>query len=56
MLLRSQVSQIGSVLEEPVIVMEEEKEKECEISLVSDSITSDTEMSEPPTYQEDFFV
>ena len=36
----SQVSQIGSVVR-----MEEE---ECEISLVSDTVTQDTEISEPP--------
>ena len=33
------------------------EEKEGEISLVSDdSISEDTEMSEPPTNQDDFFV
>ena len=36
--------------------MEEEKEKECEIYLVSDTLTQDTKMSEPPSYQDDFFV
>jgi hypothetical protein len=49
----SQVSQIGSVVEEPQVVRMEE---ESEMSLVSDTVTRDTEMSEPPTNQEDFFV
>jgi len=55
-LLRSQLSQIGLVLEEPEVLMEEEKEKECEICLVSDTLTQDTKMSEPPSYEDDFFV
>jgi len=50
----SQVSQIGSVVEEPQVVRM--KEEESEISLVSDTVTQDTEMSEPPSNQEDFFV
>ena len=49
----SQVSQIGSVVEEPQVVRMEE---ESEILLVSHTLTQDTEMSEPPTNQEDFFV
>jgi hypothetical protein len=42
----SQVSQIGSVFEEPQVVRMEEEESE--ISLVSDTVTQDTEMTEPP--------
>jgi hypothetical protein len=49
----SQVSQTGSVVEEPQVVRMEE---ESEILLVSHTLTQDTEMSEPPTNQEDFFV
>jgi len=41
----SQVSQIGSVVEEPQVVRMEEEESE--ISLVSHTVTQDTEMSEP---------
>jgi len=41
----SQVSQIGSVVEEPQVVKIEE---ESEISLFPDTVTQDTEMSEPP--------
>ena len=50
----SQVSQIGSVVEKQDVARMEEEESE--ISLVSDTVTQDTEMSEPPTNQEDFFV
>ena len=50
----SQVSQIGSVVEEPQVVRM--KEEESEISLVFDTVTQDTEMSEPPSNQENFFV
>jgi len=32
------------------------EEEESEISLVSDTVTQDTEMYEPPSNQEDFFV
>ena len=49
----SQVSQIESVLEKQQLVRieeEEEEEEEDEISLVSDTVTQDTEMSEPRTY------
>jgi hypothetical protein len=53
--------QFESVPGEPQAVRMEEKE--CQISLVSDTITQDTERSEPPTSQsiipcnqEDFFV
>jgi hypothetical protein len=46
----SQVSQIGSVVEEPQIVRMEEEESD--ISLFSDTVTQDIEMSEPV----DFFV
>jgi len=49
----SQVSQIGSVVEEPQAVRMEEEEDE--ISLFPDTVTQDTEMSEPPSNQEDFF-
>ena len=51
---QSQVSRIGSVPVEPQVARMEEGEGE--ISLVSDITTQDTEMSQPPTYQEDFFV
>jgi len=50
----SQVSQIGSAVEEPQVVRM--KEEESEISLVFDTVTQDTEMSEPPSNQENFFV
>jgi hypothetical protein len=53
----NQIFQIGSILDEPEdpqsIRMEEE---EGDISLLSDTITKDTEMSEPPSNQDDFFV
>ena len=32
------------------------EEEESEISLFPDTVTQDTEMSEPPSNQEDFFV
>jgi hypothetical protein len=43
----NQVSQIGSVAEGPQAVRMEEEESE--ISLFSDTVTQDTEMSEPPS-------
>ena len=49
----SQVSQSGSVVEEPQAVRMEEEESE--ISLFPDTITQDIEMSEPASNQEDFF-
>jgi hypothetical protein len=45
---------IGSLVEEPLVVRMEEQESE--ISLFPDTVTQDTEMSEPPSNQEDFFV
>ena len=50
----SQVSQIGSMLEE-VHFLRMEKEQ-GEISLVSDNTAQDTERSEPLPDQEDFFL
>jgi hypothetical protein len=48
----SQVSQVGSIPEEPQILRMEKEE--AEISLVSDTLTQDTEMSKPHSNQDDF--
>ena len=50
----SQVSSVESVFEETQVIRMEEEESES--SLVSDTVTQDTELSEPPSNQEDFFV
>jgi hypothetical protein len=43
----SQVFRIGWLVEEPQLVRMEEEESE--IALVSDTVTQDADMSEPPT-------